>query len=54
MVAFDPAVRAAKLEDCNRHTSASRLVMAGVDLRTVAQLTGHKTISKNKGGLRQA
>lgn len=27
-----------------RHTFASRLVMAGVDLRTVAQLPGHKTL----------
>ena len=45
---FEPAVKAAKLEDytwhCNRHTFASRLIMAGVDLRTVAQLMGHKTI----------
>lgn len=45
---FEPAVEAAKLEDytwhCNRHTFASKLVMAGVDLRTVAQLMGHKTI----------
>ena len=29
---------------CNRHTFASRLVMAGVDIRTVAQLMGHSTI----------
>jgi integrase len=29
---------------CLRHTFASRLVMAGVDLRTVQQLMGHKTI----------
>lgn len=29
---------------CTRHTFASRLVMAGVDLRTVAQLMGHNTI----------
>lgn len=29
---------------CNRHTFACRLVMAGMDLRTVAQLMGHKTI----------
>jgi integrase len=45
---FEPVVKAAKLNDytwhCNRHTFASRLVMAGVDLRTVAQLMGHKTI----------
>jgi integrase len=45
---FEPAVREAKLKDfswhCLRHTFASRLVMAGVDLRTVQQLMGHKTI----------
>ena len=45
---FEPAVEEAKLEDytwhCNRHTFASRLVMAGVDLRTIADLMGHKTI----------
>jgi len=28
-----------------RHTFASRLVMAGVDLRTVQELMGHKTIT---------
>ncbi len=28
-----------------RYTFASRLVMAGVDLRTVQELTGHKSIS---------
>jgi site-specific recombinase XerD len=42
-------VRKAKLDNftfhCIRHTFASRLVMAGVDLRTVQELMGHKTIS---------
>jgi integrase len=45
---FEPAVALAKLKHytwhCNRHTFASRLVMAGVDIRTVAQLMGHSTI----------
>jgi integrase len=45
---FVPAVRKAGLRDftwyCLRHTFASRLTMAGVDLRTVAELMGHKTI----------
>jgi integrase len=45
---FDPAVKAAKLKNftwhCLRHTFASRLIMAGVDLRTVQELMGHKTI----------
>jgi len=45
---FEPAVEKAGLEDytwhCNRHTFASRLVMAGVDIRTVSQLMGHRTI----------
>lgn len=30
---------------CLRHTFASRLVMAGVDIRTVQELMGHKTIA---------
>jgi site-specific recombinase XerD len=30
---------------CNRHTFASRLIMAGVDIRTVGELLGHKSLS---------
>jgi integrase len=47
---FGPALKAAKLCDTGvtwytlRHGFASRLVMAGVNLRTVADLMGHATI----------
>ncbi|HEX4065363.1 MAG TPA: site-specific integrase [Acidobacteriaceae bacterium] len=45
---FNEALAEAKIKDyswhCNRHTFASRLVMAGVDLRTVAELMGHSSI----------
>jgi integrase len=45
---FDPAVKEAGIRDftwyCLRHAFASRLVMAAVDIRTVAELMGHKTI----------
>lgn len=45
---FNEALSEAKIKDyswhCNRHTFASRLVMAGVDLRTVAELMGHSSI----------
>ena len=45
---FEDVVSEAGVQDftwyCLRHTFASRLVMAGVELRTVAELMGHKTI----------
>jgi site-specific recombinase XerD len=49
---FDPAVEEAGLRDftwyCLRHTFASRLAMAGVDLLTISELMGHKTIQMTK------
>jgi len=45
---FEDAVKKAGLRDFTwhdlRHTFASRLVMADVDIRTVAELMGHKSI----------
>ena len=47
--AFTTAVRRARILDFTfhdlRHTFASRLVMAGVDLTTVKELMGHKHIT---------
>jgi integrase len=46
--AFERVVLKAAIPDCTfhslRHTFASRLVMAGVDLPTVKELMGHKDI----------
>ncbi len=45
---FESALRTARINNftwhCLRHTFVSRLTMAGVDLRTVQELAGHKTI----------
>lgn len=46
--AFDNAVKKAEIEDFHmhdlRHTAASYLLMAGVDLRTLAEILGHSTM----------
>jgi hypothetical protein len=46
---FNKALKRAKVENftwhCLRHTFASRLVMKRVDLRTVQELMGHKTMA---------
>ncbi len=46
---FIPTLEKAEMKDFHwhdlRHTFASRLVMAGVDIRTVQELMGHKTIT---------
>jgi integrase len=45
---FQMALKASQIEDFRwhdlRHCAASYLVMAGVDMRTVAEILGHKTM----------
>lgn len=45
---FEDAVKQAKVDDFHwhdlRHTFASRLIMSGVDLRSVGELLGHRTL----------
>jgi integrase len=49
---FDPAIEESGVRDftwyCLRHTFASRLAMAGVDLLTISELMGHRTIQMTK------
>lgn len=46
---FEDAIAESKIQDFHwhdlRHTFASRLIMGGMDLRTVQELMGHKTIA---------
>jgi integrase len=46
---FNPALKEAEIEDyvwhCNRHTFCSWLAIAGVPLKTIMELAGHKTIA---------
>jgi len=46
---FVSALEDAHIKDyswhCNRHTFASRLAMAGVDIRTIGELLGHKSLA---------
>ena len=46
---YVPALKKAGIEEITwhdlRHTCASRLVMAGVDIRTVQEIMGHKTLA---------
>jgi integrase len=46
---FEPSIVAAKISDytwhCNRHTFCSWLAMAGVSLKEIQELAGHKTIT---------